>query len=112
MLGMRIDRVVVRVVVFMAMILIQTANPGAECLTEVTRGDVRSRRLGALTFHMMMMTGLRHTDLRLKTEYLLAIFTQGAIHGVVIRQDPGDPVRHGGEDQGMVIEVIGLGELD
>ena len=59
----------------------------------------------------MVMAILWKTYFRLEAQNLRTVFTHVAIHGVVACEDAGNTVRHGGQHQGVVIEVIGLDEL-
>ena len=92
MIRMRIFRVVVLVMIMMMMVVvvmvmvvvipaaIQTANPGAEIITQFTIGNVGSGGGGTLAFDMMVMAFLRRPNLVFKSQDLCSVFAQRTIH--------------------------------
>ena len=65
------------------LIYLQPANPCAEGLTQFAFWYVRPRRLGSLTFNMVMVAYLWQTYFSFKPKDLLAIFTHVTIHSVI-----------------------------
>ena len=61
---------------------------------------------------MMVMAFLRQADLRLEAQHLGAILAQAAIHLVLAGQDLLDPIGEGIEHQRMILQILGMEELD
>src|SRR5687767_8308755 len=68
--------------------------------------------IGADAADMMVVAGLRRADLGLVADHLLAIFAEPAVHAVVADQELLDALDEGVEDQRVVVEIVGLEELD
>ena len=63
-------------------------------------------------FHMVVVALLRQTDFRLEAQNLRAIFAQAAVHLVLAHQDLLYAVGKGIEHQRVVLQILGMKELD
>ena len=68
--------------------------------------------LGIDPFHVMMVTFLLKANLVLEPEHLRTILAELAVHVVGALKDLGDAINEGFNDIVLVIEIVGLDELD
>jgi hypothetical protein len=62
--------------------------------------------------HMMVMPGLGQPDFRLEADHLLAVLAHAAVHVVVAFKNLPHPVGKGIQHQRMVVQILRLQELD
>ena len=61
---------------------------------------------------MMVVAFLRQPNFILKPEYLRSIFTHRAVHVVASLKDFAHPIRKGGDDLGMIVEIARFDKFD
>ena len=68
--------------------------------------------VGADAADVKVVAGLRSTTIRLVADHLLAVLAQQAVHQVGAVQRFVQPVGKGIDDQRMIVEIVGLDDLD